>query len=333
MWPEVVEIERPASTIRGATISPRGGGVADGEGGAAAVAEVADGGEAGLERLAGIGERAQGLRRRVLGHLLDQAAIAAGVGIEMDVAVDQAGQDEAVRKVDQARARRAAATRPSRTSTIRPPAIDDRRRAARRPAGPVEQPAGMDVGHSVQRRRAGLGGGGGGERRARRRRQAGAWISADGSCPVIPEQHPSGARCSVPRSVTRSLQPGQLLDLGLELGELGAEPLELLLAAAVAGGRAPPAAGARPPRGGWNISMLRRAISAKGLAAKAPAIASRNWLWLRCSASSDASRYCGTIDCIESPYMRDQLAQEIDRQHGRAARFLVHDDLGRARCG
>ena len=47
-----------------------------------------------------------------------------------------------------------------------------------------------------------------------------------------------------------------------------------------------------------NTSMLRRAISANGLAASAPAMASRNWLWLRCSASSDASRYCGTTACI-----------------------------------
>jgi hypothetical protein len=36
---------------------------------------------------------------------------------------------------------------------------------------------------------------------------------------------------------------------------------------------------------------------------KAPASASRNFDWLVWNASSEASRYCGTIDCIESPYM------------------------------
>ena len=50
-----------------------------------------------------------------------------------------------------------------------------------------------------------------------------------------------------------------------------------------------------------NISMLRLAISAKGLEAKAPLIASRIWVWLRCSASRLASRYCGTSDCIGPP--------------------------------
>ncbi len=52
-------------------------------------------------------------------------------------------------------------TRPSATSMIRPPATMIVDGPARRPAGPVEQPAGVDVGDAGERRRAGLGGGGG----------------------------------------------------------------------------------------------------------------------------------------------------------------------------
>jgi hypothetical protein len=107
---------------------------------------VADGGEAGVERLAGVGEGAKGLLRRIFADLLDQSGHPAGIRFEMDVAVDQAGEDETGGKVDQCGSggRRSEAV----LHGDDPAALDDDGRGSpRRPAGTVEQPAGMDDGH------------------------------------------------------------------------------------------------------------------------------------------------------------------------------------------
>ncbi len=69
------------------------------------IAEVADGGEAGLDRLPRIGEGAQRRFGGVAGHVLDQGGVSARIRFEMDVAVDQAGKDEAGREVDEDGAR------------------------------------------------------------------------------------------------------------------------------------------------------------------------------------------------------------------------------------
>ena len=77
----------------------------------------------------------------------------------MDVAVDQAGQHEAVGKVDQAAA--GGHRREAVLHRLDPAAADDDAGAlARRPAGPVEQGAGVDHGDRLGARRLRLGGGG-----------------------------------------------------------------------------------------------------------------------------------------------------------------------------
>src|SRR3546814_8617811 len=57
------------------------------------------------------------------------------------------------------------------------------------------------------------------------------------------------------------------------------------------------------PAACWNISIFRRVSSASGFAPSAPSNAERTSCWFLRKAVIDASRYCGTIDCILSPYM------------------------------
>ena len=80
-----------------------GDGVAEAEGDAVVRAEVADRGEAGVERLARVPGRLVGAQRHAVGEVGELALDPGPVGVEMDVAVDQAGQHEAVGKVDQPR--------------------------------------------------------------------------------------------------------------------------------------------------------------------------------------------------------------------------------------
>jgi len=133
MCPLVVEIERPASTIRGATTSPR---AAASRIARVAPLEVADRGEAGFDRLASIAERSKGGLGHPAGHLLDQRGNSAGVGFEMDVAVDQAGQNETIAEVDKFRP---GGRRSQAVANLDDPAAGDDQggRPPRRPAGPI----------------------------------------------------------------------------------------------------------------------------------------------------------------------------------------------------
>ena len=83
--------DRPAAADR----------VAEAERDAVGGAQIADRGEAGVERLARVPRRLMGAKRDAVGDVGKLAFNSGAVGIEMDVAVDQPGQDEAVGKVDQ----------------------------------------------------------------------------------------------------------------------------------------------------------------------------------------------------------------------------------------
>ncbi len=98
-------------------------------------AEVADRGEAGVERLARVPRRFVGAQRDAVGDVGELALDAGPVGVEMDVAVDQPGQDEAVGKVDQPGARRH--RHEAVLHRLDPPAADDDAGAAAAAAGPA----------------------------------------------------------------------------------------------------------------------------------------------------------------------------------------------------
>ena len=76
----------------------------------AVVAEVADGGEAGAQGLHAVHLRLERVHLRLLADERQQPRLAAAVRAQMDMAVDQAGKDGLVAKVDQRRARLGAAS-------------------------------------------------------------------------------------------------------------------------------------------------------------------------------------------------------------------------------
>ncbi|MNY14894.1 hypothetical protein D3C86_1480830 [compost metagenome] len=78
-----------------------------GQGDAAAVAQIANGGEAGHQRLSRIHGGAVGVDRQAVGDPGQEAGLARDVGHQMHMAVDQTGQDEAVALIDHGRAGKA----------------------------------------------------------------------------------------------------------------------------------------------------------------------------------------------------------------------------------
>jgi len=70
----------------------------------AAIAQVAHRGEARAQGLHAVPLRPQGIESRARAHRLDERGLAAGVGVEVHMAVDEAGQHEPVAEVDHARA-------------------------------------------------------------------------------------------------------------------------------------------------------------------------------------------------------------------------------------
>ena len=106
-----------------------------------------------------------------------------------------------------------------------------------------------------------------------------------------------------------------------------------LVSPSAAGFSASPARGRGRPAAAVNISMLRRAISANGLAGEG---AGHGVAELALVALQRVQR---RLEILRHHRLhrvavhRDQLPQEIDRQHRRAARFLLHDDLGEDRAG
>ena len=106
------------------------------------VAEVADGGEAGAERLHAVHLRFERIHLRLLADEGQQPRLAAAVGVEMDMAVDQAGKHGLVAKVDRRRAGSAARHGRRVTATIRPPSttiVDGPRTAC--PGTAISRPA------------------------------------------------------------------------------------------------------------------------------------------------------------------------------------------------
>ena len=83
------------------------------------VAEVAHGGEAGAQRLHAVHLRFERMQRRVVADLGQQGRLAAAVGRQMDMAVDQAGEHGLGAEVDDG-APGSTRTCPSVTETIRP---------------------------------------------------------------------------------------------------------------------------------------------------------------------------------------------------------------------
>ncbi|MNE51202.1 hypothetical protein D3C80_1458200 [compost metagenome] len=74
-------------------------GVAQGEDGLVAGAQISDGGEAGVQGAASVAGADHGLRRRRLGDFVQPPGRALLAG-QVDVAVDQAGQDEGAAQID-----------------------------------------------------------------------------------------------------------------------------------------------------------------------------------------------------------------------------------------
>jgi hypothetical protein len=130
--------------------------VAKPQGDSAFRAEVADGGEAGVEGLAGVPGGLIGAKRDVFGKPGELSLHPRPVRGQMDVGIDQSWQHEAVGKVDQPRSRRRRCEAvPDRLDAPAPD--EDRRVAARRPSGAVEQGPGVDdddIGRCRRRRRA-----------------------------------------------------------------------------------------------------------------------------------------------------------------------------------
>ena len=129
-----------------------GGGVRQRQGHSAVVAEVPHRGEARHQRLLGVLRRAIGVRRQVVGHAGQEARLTAEVGHQMHMAVDQAGQDEAVALVDDGRAGEGGGVHETVAN------LDDQavahhhgRGAPRGLARTIQQPPGLDQGDRASR--------------------------------------------------------------------------------------------------------------------------------------------------------------------------------------
>ena len=118
-WPPMVESAWPETSMRGPGSSPSSIAAPEREAGGAGRAEVADGGEAGAQRWSARCGRRPGRDIRRSGPPPARTALP-GTLDQMDVGVDQAGQHGAVRKVDQPRARAAAASGRRRRAVMRP---------------------------------------------------------------------------------------------------------------------------------------------------------------------------------------------------------------------
>jgi len=120
-------------------------GLAESQSVAVLVAEVADRGEAGAQGLHTVHLGFERVERPVVANLGQKLLLAAPIANQVNVAVDQSGQDSFVAKLD----RRGSSRRRHVTiANFDDPAVvdDDRRRPGRRLAGNSNQPAGMDVG-------------------------------------------------------------------------------------------------------------------------------------------------------------------------------------------
>ena len=141
--PPVPEMPVPAATIVGPGDETGGDRVAQRGDAVDVGAEVAHGGEAGLERAARVVDADQQVVLDVAVVRLEPRAHLVVVAEDVDVRVDQPRQHELALEIDQPRAGRrrdvAVANRVDARS-----ADDDRRRAARRLARTIEQRAGVD---------------------------------------------------------------------------------------------------------------------------------------------------------------------------------------------
>ena len=123
----------------------RGDRVAQRQRHAAIVAEVAHRREAGVERLARVGERLVGEVGVAVRQRFHQAFLAGVVAFEMHVAVDQAGQDVALAQIDDGRAGKAVGRGEAVADRFDPAVADDHgRSAARLLTGAIQQAAGVD---------------------------------------------------------------------------------------------------------------------------------------------------------------------------------------------
>src|SRR5215212_11843495 len=114
------------------------------QGHAAVIAEVADGGEAGPQRLHAVHLRFEGVEGRVVADVGEQLLLAAAVTRKMDVAVDQAGEYGLAAEIDDDGPR--LDSREAITDGNNPAIVDDdRRRTPRRLAGDGDEPARLDV--------------------------------------------------------------------------------------------------------------------------------------------------------------------------------------------
>ena len=124
-----------------------GRGLPQGQGHAIAVAEIPDGGEACHQGLAGVHLRLIGMVGGGFGDRRQHALDPGPVAVQMDMAVDQAWQDEAVLQIDDSGARIGGGLDiavPHRLDLAGPQ--DEAGGRARRLTRPVQQPAGMDDG-------------------------------------------------------------------------------------------------------------------------------------------------------------------------------------------
>ncbi len=148
----------------------QGGGLAQREDRVVVAAQVGHGGEAGHQGALGVARADQRLLGRGLGHLL-QARVRALLAGDVDVAVDQAGQDEAGLQVDDLAAGLGDVAVGDRAPPCRPGSPGSSAVSTLPEAGVDQHAAGLDEGGGRGLRQRGRDEGGG-ERRAEDRRSS-----------------------------------------------------------------------------------------------------------------------------------------------------------------